>query len=166
MEVNESHEDNAERLARLERYLADGYLLHGSKKRIEILEPRQSRDDDPTRIAGNSNAVYAEGVDVRIPILKALFEKDDPTLNGWRSGYSTQGPGTPILVVGENYRFGSGFVHVLPRDTFEIEGDERDQEYVSRAPVAPIDVIEVDPGILELLDGVTRDGGDPTASRP
>ncbi len=154
--ANETVGENAEKLERLEAYLAQGFLLHGSKRRLETVEPRQATDTDPDRKSGKANAVYAEAHDVRIPILMALFDKLDPELPGWRSGYHAYGEG-PIEVEGENYTFTKGFVHVLPRGSFEAEGDETDREYLSRVPVTPVDVIEVDASMIDHLgDAIAR----------
>ncbi len=155
--IQKQIEGNAEKLTRLKSYLAEGYLLHGSKNRIEVLEPRQATDDNPERKTGKAHAIYAEDGDLRIPIVRALFAEKDPVPRSWRAGYSTHGPDTPIIVTGENCTFTPGFVHVLPPDTFEVEGDEGDNERISRVPVASIDIIEVDPSILDELPGIKID---------
>lgn len=143
-----------EKLDRLRDYLAQGYLLHGTKKRLAVLEPRQSSDDDPKRITGKAFAIYAEKEDVRIPILMALFDKADKSAGGWRSSYSQRGDG-PLVVSGENCRFTAGYVYVLPPDTFEQEGTENDREYISRSAIRPVAVIEVTPEILKQFPEIT-----------
>ena len=56
IEVNteESHSENREKIERLQSYLDQGYLLHGSKVRVEKLEPRQATDDRAERKAGKA----------------------------------------------------------------------------------------------------------------
>lgn len=142
-------------LTQLRDYAEQGYLFHGGKTRVDVLEPRQAHDDDPDRRTGKARAVYATD-DIRIPIVMALFEKADPALSGWQSSYTTAEDGT-LLVSGENCTLTQGFIHVLPPETFESEGDEHDRETLSFAPVAPIDIIPVDADVLAFLDGISID---------
>lgn len=155
MEQEPNKEKGRETIEKLKSYLEQGYVLHGGKNRADTLEPRQAEDDDPERKAGKAVAIYAEAHDLRIPIFMALFDQKDPS-RGWQSSYSAQGDG-PMQISGENYTFTPGYIYVLPRDTFEVEGDEIDSELISRQPVTPIDVIEIDPSILKDLEGITID---------
>lgn len=142
-------------LCELKRYAGEGYLFHGGKTRVDVLEPRQAHDVDPDRKTGKACAVYATD-DIHIPIVMALFAKADSVLPDWHSSYTTEADGT-LVVSGENCTFTKGYVHVLSPDTFESEGDERDRETLSFVPVTPIAVVEVEPEILNLLDGISID---------
>lgn len=144
------NQENAEKLEQLRSYLAQGYLLHGSKQKLEVIKPRQSTDDDPERISGKSLAVYAAD-SIATPILKALFAKKDLEKEGWRSAYT--GDKDHLVVTGENCTLTPGYVHVLPRDSFKEE-HESSADLISYSPVTPIDVIEVDPSILDELTGL------------
>lgn len=150
----ETRTENLRKVEHLREYLARGYLLHGGKSRVDLLEPRQSTDSDPDRVAGKAHAIYAEAHDVRIPIIMALFDRKDHSVHSWSSGYSAHGPDSTMTLSGKNYAFTRGFVHVLPADTFETEGDEHDNELISRTPVEPIAIIEVDASILDILDNI------------
>lgn len=152
-----STNSNTDCIAKLRDYLAQGYLLHGSKEKLEIIEPRKAADTDPERTTGQAFAVYAERSDIRVPILMALFAEKDPSKKSWRSSYSAHGDG-PMKVGGENYTFSPGYVYVLPSETFTIEGEEQDHEFISEVSVIPKDVISVDPSILSELDGIEFEG--------
>jgi hypothetical protein len=150
METNENKEMK-EVLQKLNDYLAKGFLLHGSKNKIEVLEPRQAKEDDG-RETGSLNAVYAAD-DIRIPIFMALFDKKAEDQKGWRAFYSAQG--TAMRVGGENVTFTTGYVHILPHEKFTKIEDERSKEIVSFESVTPEDVIEVNPNILKLFSDIT-----------
>jgi hypothetical protein len=138
-------------LQKLNEYLAKGFVLHGSKNKIEILEPRQAKDDEG-REAGSLNAIYAAD-DIRIPIFMALFDKKDKKQKGWRAFYSTKE--TTMRVGGENVTFTPGYVHVLSHEKFKKVEDERSKEIVSFESVTPEDIVEVTPNILNLFSNVT-----------
>lgn len=141
-----------ETLALLRQYLSEGYVLHGSKVKNELLEPRQASDTRSERVSGKQVAVYASEF-VEVPLFMALHEKRNKSLP-MRSGYS--GHDGIFKMYGENCTLGPGYVYVLPRDAFEVESDGKgDEELISRAPVTPVAVIEVRPSILDLLDTVT-----------
>lgn len=149
-------EDMQTALQRLETYHSDGYLFHGSKEKISVLEPRQARDRDEKKIIGNQKAVYA--IDsLRVPIVKALLDAKDQSLNDWSSGYSDDG--SNIEVSGRNFTFTPGYVHVLPRNSFiEIEDERGHTEIVSYEPVVPKDIVRVTPDMLNHLKGVRIKG--------
>jgi hypothetical protein len=150
----ESRIEDELKIERLESYLKSGYLLHGGKRRLEMLEPRQATDSDPERTTGKAFAIYAEDTDVRVPVVMALFDRKDPSVWEWRSGYSAHGIGSTMTLTGKNCTFTKGYVHVLPRESFEREGDEHDNELISRKPVEPVDIIEVTPSIIDSLKGM------------
>ncbi len=141
-------ENNKEIIRTLRKYLDDGMLLHGSKTYFEELKPQQAHDDDPSRIIGKSFAIYAEAHDIRIPIIMALFAQDKPSVDGWQSGYSGHGPSEPLTISGTNYTFSPGFIYVLPPNQFKIEETENEREYIATEAVQPIDVIPINPSIL------------------
>jgi hypothetical protein len=143
-----------ETLKQLRQYLNEGMLLHGSKVRTEVIEPRQSSDNNPDRIIGKSFAIYAETEDVRIPILMALFDKKDKDLADCRTSYSSHGPNEPMLVSGENFTFSPGYVYVLPPEKFTTEETETEREYIATEPIKPIAVLEINPLILSLFDNI------------
>lgn len=155
MEHLPNPESNAEIVRKLQKYLDNGMLLHGSKKLLTRLEPRQSTDDNPERNIGKSLAIYAEAHDLRIPVLMALFAQADTSVASWQSGYSAHGPDTPIEVSGENYTFTPGYIYVLPREKFVTEEDENEREYIATEPVDPVEVLEVTPSILSEFDDIT-----------
>lgn len=146
-------QESIETYKKLGAYLEQGYLLHGTKNQHEIIEPRQARDDNDKRTAGNLLGVYATK-NLNIAVLMALFEKKDLSKNGWRSGYS--GDENRLLVSGENYTFTTGYVHVLPQESFKMITDEHgSNELVSSETVVPTDVVTINPNILSLLKGVS-----------
>jgi hypothetical protein len=146
------HQEAFETLKTLQSYLDQGYLLHGSKMRIDILKPRTARDDSDGRTIGKMTGVYADD-DLRAPILMALFDRKDPNISDWRSSY--QGNDENTFVSGENMTFTPGFVHVLPKDTFTYHEEGDDGEFVSNQPVTPVEIVPVTPDILRILEGVT-----------
>jgi hypothetical protein len=155
---SEGREKNKEIISRLTSYLNQGYVLHGSKSSSPILEPRQAHDVNPDRVLGKAYALYAEGTDIRIPIFMALkAPKIADAYGGYTSGYSGHGPDQPLRISGKNLAFTTGFVHVLPRDSFEIEEHGDDTELMSRVPVEAIEIIRVEPSILEELPYVEID---------
>jgi hypothetical protein len=151
-------QDMLEAFNKLQEYIASGYLLHGSKNKLDVLEPRQAVDGDKTSKVTNLNGVYATD-DIRISIFMALFAKKDISKNGWRSFYSVTSK-DEITVGGENVFFTDGFVHVLSREKFKEIEDENGKEIVASEPVTPIDVIKITPDILKYLSGVTYEMGD------
>lgn len=140
---------------KLEDYVSQGLLLHGSKNKIEVLEPRQARDDNQERKSGNLNAVYATD-DIRISIFMALFDKKDTTQNGWRAFYHSTNE-DEMKVGGEHVTFTPGYIHVLPGEKFHKVDDENSKEIVAYESVAPIDVIAVTPDITKYLKGINYD---------
>lgn len=154
----ESALENIQKIKALRSYLEAGYVLHGSKHKVTALEPRQSNDNDPKRVIGKAFAIYATNSDIRIPIFMAL--KD-----GYgESSYSIHGGPEGIMKIrGERGIFLSkGYVYVLPKTTFEEESDEHGRELISRSPVTPVDVIEVDPSILNHLENINSQIGSRT----
>lgn len=151
----EASPESIETLNQLKDFLAQGYLLHGSKQPIDTLEPRQAEDTNKERHIGRQHAVYATR-HVEIPIFMALKDRKDDSIRSWRSGYS--GTGGSWYMHGENTTLTPGYVYVLPPDTFERLEDERGgEELVSRVPVTPIAVFKVEPNILKLFPNITLD---------
>lgn len=150
-------QETIEAYMKLEAYLNQGYLLHGSKKQLEAIEPRQAKDDDSKRVAGNLHGIYATE-NLNVAALRALFAKKDLAKNGWRSSYS--GDENNLQVSGENFTFTSGYIYVLPRDSFaEVTDKTGGHDLVSSTSIKPIDVIKIDPAILGLLKGVSINEG-------
>jgi hypothetical protein len=139
-------------LNKLEDYAKKGFLFHGSKKRLAILEPRQANDSQPGKeTIGNLNAVYALDT-FRVPILAALMDEKDKSIGGWKRELSDDG--TTLIVGGENFTFTNGYVHVLPPDNFKTEEHDGNYEIVSYTAVTPTDAVEVRPSIVNLLPNV------------
>jgi hypothetical protein len=147
-------ENYGEVVKKLQKYISEGFILHGSKKLVPILEPRQATDDNINRTIGKSFAIYGEAHDIRIPILMALFTQADESLHSWKSGYSGHGPGTPLEVTGENFTFSPGYVYVLSPDHFTTEEDENEREYISHEAITPIDILKIDPTILKEFSDI------------
>jgi hypothetical protein len=146
MEVN-IESNGLETLRALERYVQGGYLLHGSNSKIEVLEPRQTFDIDKQKTARNQLGIYATE-SVRIAVSMALMHKIKKADNNWYYHGSEQ----DFRIGGTGIKLESGYIHVLPRDSFEeiIEGGDR--ELVSRTLVDPVAVIEINPDILDNMD--------------
>lgn len=126
----------------LENMLAEGFCLHGSKRRIsDHLIPHQAHCESG-RPEGNLNAIYADPDGVRIPCLMALFDRKDPRQSRMTS-YTGQGGGM-LTVEGTNTTFTPGYVYVLPTDTFVFHHGE----FVSFTPVWPHAIVPVTPEIL------------------
>jgi hypothetical protein len=144
--------ESIETLSTLKNYIDQGYLLHGSKSNAAELEPRQASDNDAERITGHQLGVY--GIDsVEAPIFMALRDKAN-TFKGSRSFY--HGTDGKYEMGGENVTLTPGYIHVIPRDTFELVSDEKgDEELVSRVPVRAVAVVEIQPDIIQLLPNVT-----------
>jgi hypothetical protein len=141
-------------LKKIEEYRSLGYLFHGSKKELEVVEPRQAHDENPNVIAGNLNAIYATN-DIRIPIVIALFDKKDRAQKSASSFYSAYKD--TMSVGGVNITFTPGYIYVLPKESFRTVENEQEKEIVSFEPVIPIDTIHITPEILDLIPGITYD---------
>lgn len=150
----DSRTENLTTVHTLRNYLAQGFLLHGSKKLLTAIEPRQATDADPNRTTGKAHAIYAEAHDVRIPIVMALFDKMDPTLDGFSSSYHGHGPQTTLTIGGSNCTLTEGYVYVLPPDSFLREGTDDDNEFISTQPVVPVAIIKINPSIIDVLDNI------------
>jgi hypothetical protein len=137
-------------LQELRECLEAGFLLHGSKQKLEILEPRRARDTDASNVVGTQTAVYAAS-SLRIPIIKALIDIRDKSILGQTYGYEDDG--NRMIVGGANFTFTPGFVYVLRPDSFiEITDNQDRRDIVSFEPVLPRDRIYVTPTILKRLN--------------
>jgi hypothetical protein len=131
-----------EALRKLQSYLWDEHVLHGSATHLKTIEPRQANQwsFEPQY---NKCAVYATR-DVRIAIIFAtmrLPKSGSASLRIWGGMHvSVQHSGDVIIR--------PGFVHVLSRDTFTYVDATT---LVSFDTVTPIDVIAVDPSIYTHL---------------
>jgi hypothetical protein len=151
----EATAESKEAFSRLQEYAAQGYLFHGSKSRVEVLEPRQARDGDGTRKLTNMRGVYATD-HIEIPVFMALKAPQDAE-KSWTSGYSHNHGDETFSMHGNNTVLTPGWVHVLPRDTFEVLEEGGSNETVSMEPVRPIASIEVKPDILRLFPNIDLD---------
>ncbi|HYF12797.1 MAG TPA: hypothetical protein VD928_00665 [Candidatus Paceibacterota bacterium] len=131
-------------LEKLARYLAQGYVLHGSKSRLEILKPHlaENLSDRPEL---NRLAVYATN-DVRIALIFATMKLDpangSASLRIWGD--------KPLIAQGSNAPITSGFVQIVSRVHFKQINNG--STFTSSVPVVPIDMVEVEPSILENLE--------------
>ncbi len=148
-------EEESKKIDTLRRYVQDGFLLHGSKSRIDKIEPRQASDIDKTRVARNQFGVYATE-DPDIAIVMALMH---PKGSGNTTSYyhKHSGESESFKIGGVNVMLRTGYVHVLPRETFKEINHENDVEFVSKDPVTPVAVIEVNPPIIRSMN-VTLEG--------
>jgi hypothetical protein len=138
-----------ELIHRLQGYLDAGYLLHGSKQQVEVLEPRYARNSEPAYSIGKQRAIYA-ATNMRIPVVKALLSVKDPRIGEWFHRYVDYGD--HIVVSGTNFVFTPGFVYALNHESFiEIEDDLGRRETVSYQPVIPNARVRVTPAILGRL---------------
>ncbi len=148
--------ESIETKRQLENFLAEGYVLHGSKKQSVILEPRPAKDMDETRVIGNQDAIYATDADLEIPLFMAMKDFKDPANRSMNSGNS--GQNGVFRMYGDNTKLTPGYVYVLPKDSFEVITDvEGNEELISRVPVMPHAVFRVEPDIFNLFPNVTFD---------
>jgi hypothetical protein len=137
-------------LDRLQRDIDCGLLLHGSKWRLETLEPRQARDVDQANDVGSQRAVYAAR-NLTIPIVMALIAVRDASVGSWFHEYHDDG--NCIVVRGTNFTFTTGFVYVLEPDSFiEIKDDRGRRDIVSYQPVVPLACVRVTAEILNYMN--------------
>lgn len=127
----------------LREALEAGYCLHGSRLRLDVIEPRPARCETGRR-EGNLTAVYADTTSPAVPCLMALFAEKVPG-KGYYSSYSNAND--TLVVIGEGLTFRPGFIHVLPRDTFQWYG----HEFVAFEQVPVLQQIRVTPAILWSL---------------
>ncbi len=123
------------------------FCFHGSKGRLDVIEPRQARCESG-RPEGCLNAVYADQHSIEVPIVMALIAPE-PGVHESRSGYSRTGE-EKLVVTGTGTTFTPGYVHVLSTKTFEWYCGE----FISRVPVEVICMLRVDPSILRHIDTI------------
>jgi hypothetical protein len=154
--TREASAESVKTLEQLNEFLAQGYVLHGSKHKFDVATPHPSEDIDKTRTIGNLDAVYGTTEHVEISLFMAMKGIKDPSGPSPLSGYS--GTNGSFVVRGDsNTALSTGYVYVLPSDTFEIVKDENHEELVSFVPVMPHAVFRVEPDILNLFPNVTFD---------
>lgn len=134
-------------LLRLQGWVERGFCLHGSSRSdLRIIEPRLAIDH-VGRPAKSLRAVYAHRADVRIPVLKASAgprKADRP----WALRYQTD-PEGKLHIEGENLEFGSGYIYVLPANSFRAVA----QEFVSLSPVEVATVETIPHGVVPYMTG-------------
>jgi hypothetical protein len=135
----------------LQRISHEKYVLHGSDRPLEVVEPRK-----PTLIhrepLWNHHAIYAS-MTMEIQIFRAVI-RDDPGARVTTMGacWSLNVEDECWDVWGSGVRFVTGYIHVLPREPFEKVGIE--STCLSREPVRTEWVHRVEPSILTRLEGV------------
>jgi len=122
----------------LETHLRQGFCLHGSPYSIEgDILPRQAICSSG-RPENNQYAVYAEPDDLRIPCFMAMHV-------GGGSSYSVRGG---VMTVRSRLgKFQSGYVYILPKDSFVTDKGA----FYSFASVRPVDYVIVTPLLFELF---------------
>jgi len=136
-------------IANLRAIVAQGYLLHGSRFDVEVLEPRQGRCQ--VKREGCQQGVYATR-NVGVALLAAMLHPKAESiqrLTEW-SAHSDH-----IVASGKNVELGLGYVYVCPIDTFKVvhmDNGEETNEFVSAVPVKPLDKVRVTPDLLAQLD--------------
>ncbi len=153
----EASAESVKTLEQLNEFLAQGYVLHGSKRKSEVLKPMPANETNKKRTIGNLDAVYATDESVEIALFRAMtgIRNHSSGINT-KSGYS--GTNGRFVMRGEsNIELSKGYVYVLPKDTFEVVKDETGEELVSFVPVMPHAVFQVEPDIFNLFPNVTFD---------
>ncbi|MCK9262510.1 MAG: hypothetical protein M0R18_01680 [Deltaproteobacteria bacterium] len=115
-----------------------GYLYHGSRHRLEILEPRQA-----IGLGGEADcrkAVYAVSVwEWAIAFAFAFV----PTADDAVFSVDTETNPPRILLQSTDVEWDrKGYLYTLPSETFEQADD---LQWVSYSPVKPLSVEEIDP---------------------
>ncbi len=134
-------------LSRLYQAVEQGHLLHGSPTRVPILCPRPANDTE--KQGGNQTAVYATR-NVLVAVLAGLLHrKPGRSCTRWR------GSRTQMNAWGENVELSDGYVYILPPDTFRVvctNDGEESNEYASPVAVEPLEIVEVMPQLLSMLN--------------
>jgi len=120
-------------------FVRRGFLLHGTGLvNLDILEPRQANDEGGFE-ENLMNAVYATD-DPRIPIFMALrWGMEGRSQYSITSSKHEDGLYTEEAHFSATFDFPSdkiGRVYVLPKDTFEVAGSDR--QFISSTPVVPL----------------------------
>ena len=120
-------------------FVQRGFLLHGTgMAELNILEPRQANDEGGFE-ENLKNAVYATD-DSRIPIFMALrsgvsgMSHYSITSSKHEDGLYTEEAHFSVTSKFPSDKVGS--VYVLPSETFEVAGSDR--QFVSSVPVVPL----------------------------
>ncbi|OGM75457.1 hypothetical protein A2382_04145 [Candidatus Woesebacteria bacterium RIFOXYB1_FULL_38_16] len=127
----------------LDDYVKKGYVLHGSRKRFDVLIPH--RKEKLHSSTGTLRAVYATSIPL-IALFKAVLNA--PIMPGGRGmiGWKFDHELNPYFRVTPNYirhnAFSSGFVYVLRKEKFK-KYNKILCEYYSENPVVPDFVINV-----------------------
>jgi len=124
-------------------------VLHGSDRPLEVVEPQTPTivHEDPL---SNQHAIYAS-MTVEVPIFRAVMRHDlaapAPGIN-WH--LNTRDACWDVR--GSGLRFTTGYIHVLPREHFEML--DLGITCLCRVPVRTERIHKVDPSILTRLKGV------------
>lgn len=136
----------------IEKLVGQGFIFHGSDRRIEKLEPR--RGHDMRRASGRLEAVYATD-QPSIAIFRSIISRKRA-----RDLKPSGGLGTSWSLDGSDKKFtaspafketlGEGYVHIFPKSDFKpVLGRDRDiknpVEFITRKEVAPAAIIKVRP---------------------
>lgn len=131
----------------LVKAVEEGFLLHGSRFPLQVLEPRQGRC--LVKRGGNQLGVYATS-SVQVACTAAMLHpKGEHYQTIWRTADEDI-----LQVYGRNVVLKEGYVYVAPASTFKVVCDDAGQqtnEFVSLVPVTPFKHVLVTPDLLSLL---------------
>src|SRR3989344_1929479 len=136
----------------LQSYIDQGFLLHGSQKEVEILDPYKKKN--LSKKAGRLKAVYATD-SVQVAMFKAILAPSKlKTVNKMKVGVHTWrflDNDIPQFWITPNYHqnkaFGNGFVYVLDSVEFK-QLMKLPHEFYSTKPVEPVFTIKIAPNDL------------------
>jgi hypothetical protein len=168
--VPEREEDKTEKelsnLERLVEYEKQGYVFHGSsRKDIEILQPRLSRDVREGRDFNNDTAVFgterADEAIIYACVDRSAMPKEIERNMSWSVGSSPDSSYIIARIPIECKPYvikGSGHIYVFNKEHFTLK---RHWHVKSKESVKPIDKIEVEFKDFEKLGGIVewKEGG-------
>jgi len=126
------------------------YVLHGSDRPLEVVEPKQAHgsEDDPLQ---NQSAVYGT-LCVEIAAINAIIRPDPSEPGSTGAHWKLDVKSNLLCVWGTGLVFQNGFVHVLPIDTFKVH--RVGTFCLSRCTVRTERIIEVEPVIFARFKGI------------
>lgn len=149
-------------LNKLHDYRDEGYLFHGSNHKFTVVKPHQATDESTADEHHNMKGVYATDTPELAVAAGLLSRKDlhkDYT-SSWNKK-SDDGVLESLDIDGDdNTVLRPGYIYVVPADAFEKHtgsNNRDDFELVSTEAVDPIDIVAVNPNILDYIPEVETD---------
>jgi hypothetical protein len=144
-------------LKKLLDYKKQGYVFHGSPKSdIEVFFPRKAVDDDKNNTYNNDTAVFATTYP-QACIIFACLNSLNNKLDSVRFSVYLSDDGDIVSDIDNSLknhtRNLSGYLYVLPKDSFVYENDNEGWQVKSKEIVKPIDRIRVVFSDYTLLGG-------------